>query len=115
MAAIDLDAINFALRELVRLQLAGELSAQDAWRERQQLLDAVEANWHDVPEQLGDDSTAIDAPTDAPLADTSSARSVFSQIVAYMQQQLWPRLRERGMVWALLGLTVATCVYVASL
>lgn len=116
MAAIDLDDVNFALQELVRLQLAGDLAAEEAWRERQQLLDAVEANWDDVPEQLAQINSATDTPT--PTAggrDDERKPSRGQQLLNIVSTQLWPRLRELGLVWALLGLTVATCFYVASL
>lgn len=110
MATIDLDDINFALRELVRLQLAGEIAPEVAWRERQQLLDAVEAQWDDVPEQV------VAAPEVASAVHELSAPvSSCKRVLNYAVQQLWPRLRELGLVWALLGLTIATCIYVSSL
>ena len=48
----DLKEINSALRELVRLQLAGELPAQDVWQTRRQMLDSVEAAWHDLSQDV---------------------------------------------------------------
>lgn len=116
MATIDLDDVNFALQELVRLQLAGELAAEDGWRERQQLLDAVEANWDDVPEQLAQTNSAEDTHTSTPNnSDDERKPSGGQRLLSVVSTQLWPRLRELGLVWALLGLTVATCFYVASL
>ena len=113
MAKIDLDDVNFALQELVRLQLAGELAAEEAWRERQQLLDAVEANWADVPEQLTPTSSAVDA--DASTTSSHEDERKLSRLFSMVPTRLWPRLRELGLVWVLFGLTVATCLYVASL
>ncbi|MEO6698377.1 MAG: hypothetical protein ABIR53_02515 [Paraperlucidibaca sp.] len=118
MATINLDDVNFALRELVRLQLAGELATEDAWRERQQLLGAVEANWADVPEQALD-ATAVAGATEVDASDDRNRvidkLPIGQQLWAFVAQRLWPRLRELGLVWALLGLTIATCFYVASL
>lgn len=111
MATIDLDDINFALRELVRLQLAGEIAADAAWRERQQLLDAVEAYWDEVPEQAATISAAPDTVADEPSRPVPRWRRLLNS--AY--QTLWPRVRELGLAWALVGLTIATCLYVASL
>lgn len=37
--------LNQALRELVRLQLAGEIDADTAWRTRRDMLAAAEASW----------------------------------------------------------------------
>ncbi|MBQ0713763.1 MAG: hypothetical protein KBT61_03655 [Paraperlucidibaca sp.] len=114
MATIDLDDVNFALQELVRLQLSGELAAEEAWRERQQLLDAVEANWDDVPEQLAQTNSAADAPT-ASDSDDERRPSSGQRLLSFVSTKLWSRLRELGLVWVLLGLTLATCFYVASL
>lgn len=50
----DLKEVNAALRELVRLQLAGELSPQEAWQARRDMLDSVEMAW----QGLGQDLTA---------------------------------------------------------
>lgn len=116
MAKIDLHDVNFALQELVRLQLAGELAAEEAWRERQQLLDAVEASWGDVPEQIAQISSAADTHTPTPHnLDDERKPSHRQRLLSAVSTQLWPRLRQLGLVWALLGLTVATCFYVASL
>ena len=114
MAKIDLDDVNFALQELVRLQLAGELAAEEAWRERQQLLDALEANWDDVPEQLGQTSNNAHSPT-TNSHDDECKPSKAQRFFRFVSTTVWPRLRELGLVWALLGLTLATCFYVASL
>lgn len=37
--------LNQALRELVRLQLAGEIDADAVWRTRRDMLAAVESSW----------------------------------------------------------------------
>lgn len=108
MASINLDDINYALQQLVRMQLAGELSAEAAWRERQQLLDAVEANWADVPDVVTNEIAPVKA------ADPAPAESRRRQQLKAMRR-LWRRLRRLGLLWALLGMTIATCVYVASL
>lgn len=120
MATIDLDDVNFALRELVRLQLAGELSTEDAWRERQQLLDAVEANWVDVSDlvsgQVSDQSiAAVTADASADYRRVSAEPALGQQLMTFITQRLWPRLRQLSLIWALLGLTIVTCLYVASL
>jgi len=49
----DLKVVNHALRELVRLQLAGELAPDVAWRERRQMLESVEAAWDGLAEDVG--------------------------------------------------------------
>lgn len=126
MATVDLDDVNFALRELVRLQLSGELANDDAWRERQQLLDAVEANWDDVPEQRGAAepagavasvaASAVNRPSQASVSrDCPGLAAAVRLRLGAMHRRLWPRLRELGLVWALLGVTVATWIYMASL
>lgn len=54
----DLKEVNAALRELVRLQLARELPAQEAWQARRQMLDSVEAAWHDLSQDLTPEALA---------------------------------------------------------
>lgn len=54
----DLKEVNAALRELVRLQLAGELPAPAAWQTRRQMLDSVEAVWHDLSQDLTPEALA---------------------------------------------------------
>ena len=54
----DLKEVNAALRELVRLQLSGELLAQEAWQARRQMLDSVEAAWHDLSQDLTPEALA---------------------------------------------------------
>lgn len=58
MTRDDLKEVNAALRELVRLQLAGELPAQVAWQTRRQMLDSVEAAWHDLSQDLTPEALA---------------------------------------------------------
>ena len=57
-AGDDLKEVNAALRELVRLQLAGELSAQEAWQTRRQMLDSVETAWHALSQDLTPEALA---------------------------------------------------------
>lgn len=54
----DLKEVNAALRELVRLQLAGELSPHDAWQTRRLMLDSVEAAWNDLSQDLTQEALA---------------------------------------------------------
>lgn len=100
----DLQAVNHALRELVRLQLADELEADVAWRERRQMLEAVEQSWDVLDEDVSAVSPAgmSEAPG-APLA--SGWRERLSQAVSW-------RLSLSAL---LLLCALATFFYVSSL
>lgn len=104
----DLVVVNAALKDLVRLQLAGELDPTSAWQERRQLLESVDAVWERLPE---------DAEADAQThADANGSGSVTSAIPAWRRplagrRWSWPVLT--GMI--LLLVAVATLIYVGSL
>ncbi len=100
----DLQLVNHALRELVRLQLTGELEAEVAWRERRQMLASVESAW-DVLVEDADGSEAM--PEAAPPADPAPVRQRFGMATI----RSW-----RLSLWALLLVfALATFVYVGSL
>lgn len=101
----DLQLVNHALRELVRLQLTGELEAEVAWRERRQMLESVEAAWDVLVE---DAATPAEAPVEeAPAAVVAPARRRFDlDVVKSWRFPLWALL----LVFAL-----ATFLYVGSL
>lgn len=106
----DLVVVNAALRDLVRLQLAGELDPTSAWQERRQLLESVDAVWERLPEdataaagQIADDE-ALPAVAEAP------SRSLWRRPLA-LPGLSWPVMT--GI--ALLLVAVATLTYVASL
>ena len=63
----DLCEVNAALRELVRLQLAGELDASTAWQTRHDMLSSVEAAWHDLSQDLTPEAMASLQPVVAPV------------------------------------------------
>lgn len=110
-AGDDLQMVNHALRELARLQLSGELSADVAWRERRQMLEAVEAAWGELPEAADTGETTLpvvdavvaEAPVAVPVLPPTASRRALNQ--------LW-----RLPLWALLlTLAVLTFLYVSSL
>ena len=63
----DLSEVNAALRELVRLQLAGELEASAAWQARRDMLSSVEAAWHDLRQDLTPEAMASIQPVTVPV------------------------------------------------
>ncbi len=114
----DLLAVNHALRELVRMQLTGELEAEVAWRERRHMLESVEAAWDTLVEDAAPAETA-DAESGAATAEASAqtaADAATAQPVAGWRHHV-PALKSlRLPLWALLLLfALATFIYVGSL
>jgi len=63
----DLCEVNAALKELARLQLAGEIDATEAWQARRDMLQSVEAAWHDLSQDLTPEAMASVQPVNAPI------------------------------------------------
>ena len=66
---IDLRAVNHALSELTRLQLAREVDPETAWRTRRELLEGVESYWN----ELAAPELKAPAPPEAPAEATAPA------------------------------------------
>lgn len=86
----DLKEVNAALRELVRLQLAGELPAQEAWQARRQMLDSVEAAWHDLSQDLTPEALASKQVLKTPVPPRLSLRERLQQLPKLQWPQLQP-------------------------
>lgn len=103
----DLQMVNHALRELVRLQLTGELEAEVAWRERRQMLESVEAAWDVLVEDAGVAAAPeADAPVAAEPVAAPGRQGVRLDAIKSWRLPLWALL----LVFAL-----ATFLYVGSL
>lgn len=87
MTRDDLKDVNAALRELVRLQLAGELPAHAAWQTRRQMLDSVEGAWHDLSQDLTPE--ALVSKQELSVAVTPRI-SLYQELRERLQQ--WPSL-----------------------
>jgi len=74
VARDDLKEVNAALLQLVRLQLAGELSGHEAWQARRQMLDSVEEAWHDLSQDLTPEALASKQVLTSPLTPRLSWR-----------------------------------------
>lgn len=117
-----LNDVNHALRELVRLQLAGELAPDEAWRERRQMLASVEESWAALagaeavaPAPVADD--AVQPPVPASERPALAAR--LSGWLAALPRRLAPGqgggAGTLSMAGLLLALAVLTFLYVGSL
>lgn len=120
----DLTAVNHALRELARLQLAGELDPEAAWRERRQILLGVEAEWEALADQErppvvvasgdADEGGEVDAAVLTPVVSPTPAqraRSLAARAWHWLLRRSW-----RMPLWImLLALALATFSYVGSL
>lgn len=91
-AGDDLKEVNAALRELVRLQLAGELSAQEAWQTRRQMLDAVETAWHALRQDLTPEALASKQVLQTPVPPRLSVRQRVQQLPTWQKILRWPQL-----------------------
>ncbi len=130
----DLSEVNAALRELVRLQLAGELPAQEAWHTRRQMLNSVEAAWNDLRHDLTPEALASKQVLKAPVPLRQSLfqrlqqRPTWSWHLPRLQLALptlrWPTLHWRPLFSALAHLpwwplfllaALATFYYVSTL
>lgn len=90
----DLKEVNAALRELVRLQLAGELSPHDAWLARREMLASVEAAWNDLSQDLTPEALA--SKQELKLTDVTPPgwRQRLQQLPRWRPALRWqPRLR----------------------
>lgn len=106
-ATDDLQLVNHALRELVRLQLSGELEAEVAWRERRQMLESVEAAWDVLVENAAAPVvTEADATELAPPVAAPARKPISMAAIRSWRLPLWALL----LVFAL-----ATFLYVGSL
>lgn len=106
-ATDDLQLVNHVLRELVRLQLTGELEAEVAWRERRQMLESVEAAWDVLVENAGEAAeTGTDVAEAAQPADAPARKPISMAAIRSWRLPLWALL----LVFAL-----ATFLYVGSL
>lgn len=90
-AGDDLKEVNAALRELVRLQLAGELSAQEAWQTRRQMLDSVEAAWHALSQDLTPEALASKQVLKTPVQPRLSVRQRLQQPPQWQKLLRWPQ------------------------
>ena len=90
-AGDDLKEVNAALRELVRLQLAGELSAQEAWQTRRQMLDSVETAWHALSQDLTPEALASKQVLKTPVLPRLSVRQRVQQIPKWRTLFHWPQ------------------------
>lgn len=104
--------LNQALRELVRLQLAGDIDADTAWRTRRDMLAAAEASWEVLQ--------AENAP--APAAAEEEATGKRPALMARLRQRAavtgrWLIQRSwRLTVWSMiLLLALGTFFYVGTL
>jgi len=115
----DLKEVNAALRELVRLQLAGELSGHDAWQARRQMLDSVEEAWNDLSQDLTPEALASKQVLKAPLPPRLSWRERLRQRPQLRFAFRWrPLLRAFSHLpwWSLfLVAALATFYYVSTL
>ena len=84
----DLKEVNAALRELVRLQLSGELLAQEAWQARRQMLDSVEAAWHDLSQDLTPEALASKQRLKKPVQPQLSLQKRLRQLPKLQLPQL---------------------------
>lgn len=92
MTRDDLKEVNAALRELVRLQLAGELPAQTAWQTRRQMLDSVEAAWHDLSQDLTPEALASKQELKVPVMPRLSLRERVQQLPDLLAHLRRPQL-----------------------
>ena len=115
----DLKEVNAALRELVRLQLARELSAQEAWQARRQMLDSVEEAWHDLSQDLTPEALASKQVLKAPVTPRLSLRERLQQRPKLQITLLWQAVLKAFAYlpwWTLFLLAaVATFYYVSML
>jgi len=116
MTRDDLKEVNAALRELVRLQLAGELPAPTAWQTRRQMLDSVEAAWHDLSQDLTPEALASKQEVKLPLAPRLSLRERLQQLPALFGHLRLAKVAEKLPWWSLFLLAaLATFYYVSTL
>lgn len=120
----DLSAVNHALREISRLQLAGELDPETAWRERRDILLGVEGEWDalavlerppaETPPEVthdGDDASASRPMAAAAQAPGQRLRALPAQVWHWLLRRSW-----RMPLWImLLVLALLTFSYVGSL
>lgn len=106
----DLVVVNAALRDLVRLQLAGELDPTSAWQERRQLLESVDAVWEHLPE---DADAVAGQPADAASQEEGAVAPVLPVWRRSLAMPRWSWPVMMGMI--LLLVAVATLIYVGSL
>ncbi|MES3039962.1 MAG: hypothetical protein V4730_02255 [Pseudomonadota bacterium] len=99
----DLKEVNAALRELVRLQLAGELPAQEAWQTRRQMLDSVEVAWHDLSQDVTAEALASKQVLKTPVPPRRSLRERLQQRPKLQLPQLqlpsWHLTRLPSLRW----------------
>lgn len=101
MTRDDLKEVNAALRELVRLQLAGELPAQTAWQTRRQMLDSVEDAWSDLSQDLTPEALASKQELKSPVLPNRSLRERLQQIPAWVARLRQSRIRMPSWQWRL--------------
>lgn len=99
----DLKEVNAALRELVRLQLAGELPAQEAWRARRQMLDSVEDAWSDLSQDLTPEALDSKQVLKAPIPLRQTLLQRLQQRPSWRWrlpslQMTWPTLQWRPLL-----------------
>lgn len=115
----DLKEVNAALRELVRLQLAGELSPHDAWQTRRQMLDSVEAAWNDLSQDLTQEALASKQVLKLPEAQRLSWRQRLQRMPRWRLNLRWQPLTKvlaHLPWWSLFLLSaLATFYYVSTL
>lgn len=113
---IDLRAVNHALSELTRLQLAREVDPETAWRTRRELLEGVESYWNELaaPELKG--PAPSDAPAEAAMPVPRQPwklrlRALASRFGQWLLRHAW-----RLPLWLfMLFFAVTTFVYVTTL
>lgn len=107
--------LNLALRELVRLQLAGEIDADTAWRARRDMLAATEESWEVL---RAAEQPAVTKEKPVPVVKPPLAKRV-NQQVSNAAAGIGPWLLRRSWrlpAWGLLLLlAVGTFIYVGSL
>lgn len=107
---VSLDDINYALRKLTQMQLAGELTPEQAWQERQTVLDTAEANWAAL---AGGQRTEIAHDMHEQLAAPSRAKWQRAlKNATRLPLWLW---RTLGWGWLLLLISLATWLYIFNL
>lgn len=103
---VNFDDINYALHKLTEMQIAGELTPEQAWQERQRILDGAESNWSAL---AAGQRTQMPDALDETLAAPTPSRW---QQVSALLQVAWHRLSWGGL---LLLLCLATWLYIFTL
>lgn len=107
--APDLAELNHALRQLVSLQLEGSISADEAFQQRRQLLDAVDDSWEALREQAP--SVEFDLASHARWSPVERLQAFPAQLINWLTRRTW-RLPLSAL---LLILALSTFWYVSSL